>query len=71
VEPELDTVGVASAEEIVLEYVSVITRPERVKVLVQQSDDEADVSGVSVLLRSVVVAEEADGAVVSIVDGVS
>lgn len=70
-EPELDTVGVASAEEIVLEYVSVITRPERVKVLVQQSDDEADVSGVSVLLRSVVVAEEADGAVVSIVDGVS
>jgi len=71
VEPEVDTVGVASAEEIVLEYVSVITRPERVKVLVQQSDDEADVSGVSVLLTSVVVTEEADGAVVSIVDGVS
>jgi len=67
----VDTVGVASAEEIVLEYVSVITRPERVKVLVQQSDDEADVSGVSVLLTSVVVTEEADGAVVSIVDGVS
>lgn len=67
----MDTVGVASAEEIVLEYVSVITRPERVKVLVQQSDDEADVSGVSVLLTSVVVTEEADGAVVSIVDGVS